>query len=473
MQHQFSLRKARLRVALSVMFAAGLIATSGVFIASTASASAPRTKTPTGMTDAPVISSVKVTPSTVAGGGGTATITAQLKKSLSCQLRVVSKPLFKVTVPTAQACKSTYTAYVKLGANPTSVRRAVALDVVANDGALVTEALLYVSLAPKPTAEVASTPPSTPSATTTTTASLAVGGGGFVPPPPVSTTTTASPPTTTTTATTPLSTTTTTMTPPSTTTTTMTPPSTTTTTMTPPSTTTTTTPSTTTTSVEPSGWNQVEPLSPNQESLENWSGYAVTPGSYTVVSGIFTVPALTTDSTCNGNYEELASWVGVDGFNNSNLIQAGITEVTDGVTDCADGGSGSYELLPWWEILPAPATTITTWDDANPVTVGPGGNLNPGDQVEVTLWEASPGEWYVRLTDLTSEENFMTEQAYSGQADSAEWVLEAPDDQTDCDRVARSPTTAPTTPRPATAPAGQVRPSQAWASRAARRSFGR
>ena len=37
-----------------------------------------------------------------------------------------------MTVPEAQPCRTTFTAYVKVGANPTSVRRAMALDLVAS-----------------------------------------------------------------------------------------------------------------------------------------------------------------------------------------------------------------------------------------------------------------------------------------------------------------------------------------------------
>jgi hypothetical protein len=187
------------------------------------------------------------------------------------------------------------------------------------------------------------------------------------------------------------------------------------------STTTTTLPSTTTTTVPvPPSPNQVEPLTAQQNSPDNWSGYVVTPGSYPEAVGTFTVPAMTTAATCNGiGYEALSSWVGIDGSSNSDLIQAGIGEVTDGVTDCSPG-AGLYELYAWWEILPAPNTVITAWDDGTPATV------NPGDQVTVAIWEANSGEWYIQLTDDTTGETFTTEHAYGGPADSAEWVLEAP-----------------------------------------------
>jgi len=59
------------------------------------------------------------------------------------------------------------------------------------------------------------------------------------------------------------------------------------------------------------------------EDSSNWSGYAVTDGPYTAVTGTFTVTSLDSGDTTS---EDLAEWVGIDGFNNSSLIQAGVEE---------------------------------------------------------------------------------------------------------------------------------------------------
>ncbi len=391
MQNPFSPLKVRACAAvLAAMGASGLIATSVVFVAPTASASAPKPKSTIAALGAPVISSVKVTPAIVAGGGGTATVTAKLQKSLSCQLKVVSRPLFKVTVPNAQPCKSTYTAYVKLGANPTSVKRAVALDLVASHGASATSALLYVSLAPKPALLVTAPPATTPSATTTTTAPLAVGGGGLAPPPPVTTTSTTSPPPT--------------ASPTTTTTTTTTVP-----------TTTTTVPTTTTTTTAPTPSTQ-------PETTDNWSGYAVTDGPYTMVQGTFTVPYVTTAATCD---ELVSEWAGIDGFSDTSLIQAGVTE---SMIDPDTGGCtpGEFYIHSWWEIVPAVETPITTWDDATAATV------NAGDQVTVTIGQVSGTTWAIEVADDTSGESFITDQTYAGPGSSAEWIVEAPTSPTLC-----------------------------------------
>ena len=134
MQGPVSVPPMRASVPLAALFATALVM-AGILVAPTAGASAPGTKEVTAKPYAPVITSVKVIPPVVASAGGTATVTASLKNSVACGLKIVSEPMFKVTVPEVQACRSTYTAYVKLGANPTSVKRAVALDVMASNGA--------------------------------------------------------------------------------------------------------------------------------------------------------------------------------------------------------------------------------------------------------------------------------------------------------------------------------------------------
>ena len=67
----------------------------------------------------------------------------------------------------------------------------------------------------------------------------------------------------------------------------------------------------------------------------NWSGYAETSSSpYTSVSGQWTVPTVTGP---NGSYS--AAWVGIDGFNNSSLIQTGTEQ---------DYSNGSGQYSAWW-----------------------------------------------------------------------------------------------------------------------------
>lgn len=130
----------------------------------------------------------------------------------------------------------------------------------------------------------------------------------------------------------------------------------------------------------------------------NWSGYAKT-GSFTSVSGHWTVP------TVSGTGSHFSSqWAGIDGFNNSNLIQTG-TE-----TDVINGRA-SYDA--WWEILPAPETVIT------------GMSVHPGDSMTATITHVSGSTWNIRLTNNSTGVTFNSNKTYSGAGTSAEWIEEA------------------------------------------------
>ena len=130
----------------------------------------------------------------------------------------------------------------------------------------------------------------------------------------------------------------------------------------------------------------------------NWSGYAKT-GTFTSVTGHWTVP------TVSGTGSHFSSqWAGIDGFNNSNLIQTS-TE--------ADVISGRASYDAWWEILPAPETVIT------------GMTVRPGDSMSATITKVSGTTWNIRLTDNSTGVTFNSNKAYSGAGTSAEWIEEA------------------------------------------------
>ncbi|HMK63353.1 MAG TPA: G1 family glutamic endopeptidase [Acidimicrobiales bacterium] len=178
----------------------------------------------------------------------------------------------------------------------------------------------------------------------------------------------------------------------------------------------------------------------------NWSGYAVASeapsgtscsfpsstdssysGSYSSVSATWNVPTVTSSGSSggfgffrsSGTYS--AVWTGIDGFSNDDLIQAG-TEQNYG------GGKASYSA--WWEILPAAETTI------------PSITVDPGDSISVSITKltaaitspivCSAGQWLISLTDTTADSAGRgspsnTCHSYSGPANSAEYIVEAPE----------------------------------------------
>ena len=143
-----------------------------------------------------------------------------------------------------------------------------------------------------------------------------------------------------------------------------------------------------------------------QVQSRNWSGYAVEGGPFRGASGTFTVPS-PEPTSCR---QALGEWVGVDGFGNGDLIQAGVSEVPAGA---ASGCAGSSLFQVWWEVLPS-AQQITSM------------KVRPGDVVTVNLRQAGPNQWEIAITNDTTGARFLHFQPYNGPASSAEWIVESP-----------------------------------------------
>jgi len=156
----------------------------------------------------------------------------------------------------------------------------------------------------------------------------------------------------------------------------------------------------------------------NTWSASNWSGYAETGSGFTGVSGTWTVPSVTKSPSSSTAYS--SAWIGVDGFNNSSLIQTGTEE---------DYYNGAAHYNAWWEILPAAETALPS---SYVVT--------PGDSMKASIYEtstlgttttrghhsSSAHLWVITIADTTHGWTYTTNQAYSGAGTSAEWIMEAP-----------------------------------------------
>ena len=133
----------------------------------------------------------------------------------------------------------------------------------------------------------------------------------------------------------------------------------------------------------------------------NWSGYAVSGSGFKSVTGQWTVPGVSQSRRATYSSE----WIGIDGFNNSSLIQTG-TE--------SDYYSGSAHYYTWWEILPAAETVI------------PSISVTPGDVMTASITHGSGSSWTITITDKTQNKSFTTTRTYTGPQTSAEWIEEAP-----------------------------------------------
>jgi hypothetical protein len=131
----------------------------------------------------------------------------------------------------------------------------------------------------------------------------------------------------------------------------------------------------------------------------NWAGLVDTGTTFTGVSAFWTVPAVRPSSSLAVS----STWIGVDGYNNADLIQAGTEQNTS-------GGSTSYYV--WYEILPAPEVEI--------------GGVSPGDVMDADIFQNSLGTWTISIKDDTSNQSFSSRFSYSGPRKSAEWIEEMP-----------------------------------------------
>src|SRR5205085_10537508 len=96
----------------------------------------------------------------------------------------------------------------------------------------------------------------------------------------------------------------------------------------------------------------------------NWSGYAAANGTYTAVSGTWTVPQV----KVNGMFGTDGTWVGIGGLRSRDLIQAGTAAQTRG---------GQVTYSAWIETLPQPPHDAQL-------------TINAGDSVTVSVNEESP-----------------------------------------------------------------------------------
>jgi hypothetical protein len=131
----------------------------------------------------------------------------------------------------------------------------------------------------------------------------------------------------------------------------------------------------------------------------NWSGYVASGGTFTSVTGTWTVPTVTPTGTGAD-----ATWVGIGGATSSDLVQAGTEAVVD---------HGVVTYAAWTETLPQASQPA-------PLTIA------PGDTVTVTISQLSAGVWSMTITDVTNGGTFTRTANYASSASSAEWIQEAP-----------------------------------------------
>jgi hypothetical protein len=144
-------------------------------------------------------------------------------------------------------------------------------------------------------------------------------------------------------------------------------------------------------------------------SSYNWSGYDLNGGTYSAISGCWTVPSVS--SSPGDTYS--AAWVGIDG----GLLNGGTDDYLIQTGTEQDWYDGSAQYAAWWEILTptslAPATMISM-------------TIEPGNEMCASITKGTGGMWTISLTDETTSAGFSAPESYAGPGESAEWIVERP-----------------------------------------------
>jgi Peptidase A4 family len=136
----------------------------------------------------------------------------------------------------------------------------------------------------------------------------------------------------------------------------------------------------------------------------NWAGYiqsTSTQGTFTAVEDTWTVP--TVSPTRKAEYS--SDWVGIGGYNDSTLVQAGTEQ---------DSIHHKAFYQAWTEVLPAPE---------DPLSLA----ISPGDRITVLVEETAADTWLMKVTDNTSGHSAQaTASGNISSGASAEAVHERP-----------------------------------------------
>jgi hypothetical protein len=133
----------------------------------------------------------------------------------------------------------------------------------------------------------------------------------------------------------------------------------------------------------------------------NWAGYVATNGTFTSVTGTWTVPSVSSDGQMGAD----AEWVGIGGVRRRDLIQSGTKALVD--------PSGQVTYSAFVEMLPSAAQQISV-------------NVNQGDSVTVSIVQQATHQWQITFKDNTSGQSYQTTTTYFSSLSSAEWIEEAP-----------------------------------------------
>ena len=133
---------------------------------------------------------------------------------------------------------------------------------------------------------------------------------------------------------------------------------------------------------------------------DNWSGYAVTGGTFTTATASWTQNAGT--CTSGDGETDMSPWVGLDGYSSSTVEQTGTS------VDC-DGSTPDY--YAWYEMYPANVITINK-------------TVKAGDKFTGTVTHTTGTKYTLVLEDITQGWTNSVTKSLKADDNSAEAVME-------------------------------------------------
>jgi hypothetical protein len=154
----------------------------------------------------------------------------------------------------------------------------------------------------------------------------------------------------------------------------------------------------------------------------NWSGVVDFGGatayeqttSFHFVNADYVVPVATQPyGVCTGGWVYSSTWVGIDGWNSPDVLQAG----TSSNAYCGTSGT-STEYFAWYEWFPNYAVRINNFPIA------------PGDDLYIEVWNTTATQGYAYITNYSTNKSvtlgFTAPAGTKLVGNSAEWVIERP-----------------------------------------------
>ena len=164
-----------------------------------------------------------------------------------------------------------------------------------------------------------------------------------------------------------------------------------------------------------------KPAAGSNGTSSNWSGYVLlnsqtsrTNASFYYLIADYVVPvAEQAFGACTGGWDWSSSWVGIDGYNSSDVLQAG----TEQDAYCSGSTTSSY-YSAWYEWYPLGEVRIGSFP------------VSPGDDLFVEVWSTSATAGHAYIVNYNTNQSVnLAFSAKSGTTligNSAEWVVERP-----------------------------------------------